>query len=130
VGGNTVPTAARFVNALKPTTVEVRLDQHKAASFGPAGPSILPFWLSRVGCDRISLPRNPQDGRSRPTTSVSGKCRSTCPVSKKFLRRRNKPRLLESWRLGEYVNQARRAMVLSRRDRGRRCIRTLEIEGM
>jgi hypothetical protein len=27
-------------------TAEVRLDEHKAASFGPAGPSILPFWLS------------------------------------------------------------------------------------
>ena len=43
----------------QPTTAEVRLDEHKAASFGPAGPSILPFWLQRVGCDRISLPRNP-----------------------------------------------------------------------
>ena len=30
----------------QPTTAEVRLDQHKTASFGPAGPSILPFWLS------------------------------------------------------------------------------------
>jgi hypothetical protein len=30
----------------QPTTAEVRLDEHKAASFGPAGPSILPFWLS------------------------------------------------------------------------------------
>jgi hypothetical protein len=29
-----------------PTTAEVRLDEHKAASFGPAGPSIFPFWLS------------------------------------------------------------------------------------
>jgi hypothetical protein len=27
-------------------TAEVRLDKHKVASFGPAGPSILPFWLS------------------------------------------------------------------------------------
>ena len=30
----------------QPTTAEVRLDEHKAASFGPVGPSILPFWLS------------------------------------------------------------------------------------
>jgi hypothetical protein len=30
----------------QPTTAEVRLDEHKVASFGPAGPSILPFWLS------------------------------------------------------------------------------------
>ena len=30
----------------QPTTAEVRLDEHKAASFGPAAPSILPFWLS------------------------------------------------------------------------------------
>jgi hypothetical protein len=30
----------------QPTKAEVRLDEHKAASFGPAGPSILPFWLS------------------------------------------------------------------------------------
>src|SRR6266436_5084828 len=30
----------------QPTTAEVRLDEHKTASFGPAGPSILPFWLS------------------------------------------------------------------------------------
>ena len=29
----------------QPTTAEVRLDEHKAASFGPAAPSILPFWL-------------------------------------------------------------------------------------
>ena len=48
-------------------TAEVRLDKHKAASFGPAGPSILPFWLStkpaalavnEAGCDRISLLRD------------------------------------------------------------------------
>src|ERR1700680_2358763 len=30
----------------RPSTAEVRLDEHKAASFGPAGPSILPFWLT------------------------------------------------------------------------------------
>jgi hypothetical protein len=30
----------------QPTTAEVRFDEHKAASFGPVGPSILPFWLS------------------------------------------------------------------------------------
>jgi hypothetical protein len=30
----------------QPTTAEVRFDQHKAASFGPARLSILPFWLS------------------------------------------------------------------------------------
>jgi hypothetical protein len=29
-----------------PKTAEVRLDEHKAASFGPAGPRILPFWPS------------------------------------------------------------------------------------
>jgi hypothetical protein len=52
------------------------------------------------------------------------------PRLEKFLRRRNKPRLLESWRLGEYVNQARRAIVLSRRDAVAGAIPTLEIEGM
>src|SRR6266436_4960108 len=30
----------------QPTTAELRLDEHKAASVGPAGPSILPFWPS------------------------------------------------------------------------------------
>ena len=30
----------------QPTTAEVGLDQHKAASFGPAGSRVLPFWLS------------------------------------------------------------------------------------
>src|SRR6516162_11406037 len=30
----------------QPTTAEARLDQHKAASFGPAGSRVLPFWLS------------------------------------------------------------------------------------
>jgi hypothetical protein len=30
----------------QPATAEVRLDKHKAASCGPAGPSILPFWMS------------------------------------------------------------------------------------
>ena len=30
----------------QPTTAEVRLDEHKTASFGPAGPSILPLRLS------------------------------------------------------------------------------------
>jgi hypothetical protein len=30
----------------RPTTAEVRFDEHTAASFGPAGPGILPFWLS------------------------------------------------------------------------------------
>jgi hypothetical protein len=30
----------------QPTTAKVRFDEHKAASFGPVGPSILPFWLS------------------------------------------------------------------------------------
>jgi hypothetical protein len=43
----------------QPTTAEIRLDQHKAASFGPAGPSISPFWLP-TSRDRISLPRTPQ----------------------------------------------------------------------
>jgi hypothetical protein len=38
----------------------VRLDEHKAASFGPAGRASWRFGFQRVGCDRISLPRNPQ----------------------------------------------------------------------
>src|ERR1700730_1191724 len=44
----------------QPTTAEVRLDEHKAASFGPAGRGSCRFGFQRVGCDRISLPRNPQ----------------------------------------------------------------------
>ena len=52
----------------QPATVEVRLDEHKAVSFGPAGPSILSFGCQRVGCDRISLPRNPQ-GRKIATNN-------------------------------------------------------------
>src|ERR1700731_2923983 len=60
----------------QPTTAELRLDEHKAASFGPAGPSILPFWLStsRLRSNFVAADP-PRDGRSRPTTSVSGKCR-------------------------------------------------------
>src|SRR5260370_15513035 len=60
----------------QPTTAEVRLNEHKAASFGTAGPSILPFWLSarRLRSNFFSA-EPPRDGRSRPTTSVSGKCR-------------------------------------------------------
>ena len=30
----------------QPTTAEVSLDEHKAASIGPAGPRILLLWLS------------------------------------------------------------------------------------
>jgi hypothetical protein len=30
----------------QPKTAEVPLDEHQAASFGPAGPRILPFWPS------------------------------------------------------------------------------------
>jgi hypothetical protein len=30
----------------QPATAEVRLDEHKAASFGPAEPRILPLWPS------------------------------------------------------------------------------------
>jgi hypothetical protein len=60
----------------QPTTAEVRLDEHKAASFGPTGPSILPFWLStcRLRSNFVAA-EPPRDGRSRPTTSVAGKCR-------------------------------------------------------
>jgi hypothetical protein len=52
----------------QPKTAEVPLDEHQAASFGPAGPRILPFGRQRVGCDRISLPRNPQ-GRKIATNN-------------------------------------------------------------
>ena len=41
----------------QPTTADVRLDEHKAASFGPAGRASCRFGCQRVGCDRISLPR-------------------------------------------------------------------------
>jgi hypothetical protein len=43
--GNTSMTGRRG-QMQQAATAEVRLDKHKAASFGPAGPSILPFWLS------------------------------------------------------------------------------------
>ncbi len=52
----------------QPTTAEVRLDEHKAARFGPAGPSILPFWLSTSQLRSNSLPRNPQ-GRKIATNN-------------------------------------------------------------
>jgi hypothetical protein len=52
----------------QPTTAEVRLDEHKAASFGPAGRASCRFGFQRVGCDRISLPRNPQ-GRKIATNN-------------------------------------------------------------
>jgi len=45
-----------------------------AASFGSAGRASCRFGFQRVGCDRISLPRNPRT--EDPTNnSVSGKCR-------------------------------------------------------
>src|SRR5271169_2353435 len=71
----------------QPTTAEVRLDEHKSASFGPAGPSILPFWLStsRLRSNFVAAER-PRDGRSRPTTSVSGKCRMNVAVHVEFMR--------------------------------------------
>jgi len=48
----------------QPATAEVRLDEHKAASFGPAGPSILPFWLStsRLRSNFVAT-EPPRDGR-------------------------------------------------------------------
>src|ERR1700730_9311859 len=52
----------------QPTTAEVRLDEHKAASFGPAGRASCRFGFERVGCDRFSLPRNPQ-GRKIATNN-------------------------------------------------------------
>jgi hypothetical protein len=52
----------------QPTTAEVRLEEHKAASFGPAGRASCRFGFQRVGCDRISLPRNPQ-GRKIATNN-------------------------------------------------------------
>jgi hypothetical protein len=67
------------------------------------------FGVQRVGCDRISLPWNP--GRKIATTNFGIREMSVyMPRLEKFLRRRNKPRLLESSMSGEYVNQARRAM--------------------
>jgi hypothetical protein len=48
----------------QPTTAEVRLDEHKAASYG-AGRASCRFDFERVGCDRFSLPRNPQGRKNR-----------------------------------------------------------------
>jgi hypothetical protein len=52
----------------QPTTAEVPLDEHKAASFGPAGRASCRFGFQRAGCDRISLPRNHQ-GRKIATNN-------------------------------------------------------------
>jgi alkylation response protein AidB-like acyl-CoA dehydrogenase len=60
---------------LQPTMAELRLDDHKAASFGPAGPSILSFGCRRVGCNRISLRRASLRRKIVTTASVSGKWR-------------------------------------------------------
>jgi hypothetical protein len=49
----------------QPTTAEVRLDEHKAASFGPAGRASCRFGFQRVGCDRILLPRTPPGTEDR-----------------------------------------------------------------
>jgi hypothetical protein len=38
----------------------VPLDEHKAASFGPAGRASCRFGFERVGCDRISFAVEPQ----------------------------------------------------------------------
>jgi hypothetical protein len=63
----------------QPTTAKLRLDEHKAASFGPAGPSTLPFWLvNESAAIEFRCRRPPRGATSRPTTSVSGKCRLRC----------------------------------------------------
>src|SRR6266436_1926127 len=53
----------------QPTTAEVRLDEHKAASFGPAGPSILPFWLSTSRLRSNFVCRGPPQGRKIATNN-------------------------------------------------------------
>ena len=78
---------------------------------------------------RVGWAEPDQPGGELSTVSTCQET-STCPSRTQFLRRRNNPRLLASWRLGEYVNQARCAIVLSRRDGVAGAIRTLEIEGM
>jgi hypothetical protein len=67
----------------QPTTAEVRFDEHKAASFGPVGPSILPFWLSTSRLrsnfvaaappateDQVQQAGNPENVGSRMRTQI------------------------------------------------------------
>jgi len=65
----------------QPTTAEVRLDQHKAASFGPAGPRHLAVLaVNESAAIEFRCRGTRRDGRSRPTSSVSGKCRISCGI--------------------------------------------------
>jgi class 3 adenylate cyclase len=63
-----------------------RMDEHKAASFGRAGGQSCSFGFQRVGCDRISLPRNPQGRKiatnKREMSVETAKDGSTGPLRK------------------------------------------------
>ena len=84
----------------QPTTAEVRLDQHKAASFGPAGPRHLAV-LAVNESAAIELPCRGNPGWRIATNNFDIREMSVyMPCLEKFLRRRNKPRLQESWRCG------------------------------
>jgi len=84
----------------QPTAAEVRLDQHKAGSFGAAVPSILPFWPS-TSRPRLNFVAAEPPGRRIATNNFGIREMSVyMPRLEKFLRRRNKPRLLASLRLG------------------------------
>ena len=52
----------------QPTTAEVRLDEHKAASFGPAGGHLAVLAFNESAAIEFSLPRNPQ-GRKIATNT-------------------------------------------------------------
>ena len=57
-------------------TAEVRLDEGKPPSYSPACPASRRFGCQRVGCDRISLPREPpgtEDHNEPGIRRMSGK---------------------------------------------------------
>jgi hypothetical protein len=58
--------AAGYDRAMEPdATAEVRLGEHKAASFGPARRASCRFGFRRVGCDRISFAAEPPGTEDR-----------------------------------------------------------------
>ena len=89
----------------QPTTAEVRLDQHKAASFGAAVPSILPFRPSTSRPRLNFVAAEPPERRIATNNFGIREMSVYMPRLEKFLRRRNKPRLLASLRLGSTLTK-------------------------
>ena len=81
------------------------LDQHKTASFGPAGPSTLPFWPSTSRLRLNFVAAEPPERRIATNNFGIREMSVYMPRLEKFLRRRNKPRLQESGKWGSTLTR-------------------------